>query len=60
MNYEGVEKDLRYANLDEETEYWTNVDDFWWLCAVQSPNWLLLLEQGNIKGFLRFEISRYT
>lgn len=44
LSYEGVEEDLRDASLDEETGNWANVDDFWWLRAVQSPNWSVLPE----------------
>ncbi|XP_073150329.1 tubulin-folding cofactor C [Henckelia pumila] len=44
LNYEGIEADLKEANLGEETGNWTKVDDFCWLRAVQSPNWSILPE----------------
>ncbi|GFY80250.1 C-CAP/cofactor C-like domain-containing protein [Actinidia rufa] len=44
LSYDGIEGDLREANLDEETGKWANVDDFRWLRAVQSPNWSVLPE----------------
>ncbi len=40
LSYEGVEEDLRDASLDEEMGNWANVNDFWLLLTVQSPNWL--------------------
>lgn len=44
LQYKGIEEDLREANLLEETENWSNVDDFKWLKALQSPNWSVLPE----------------
>ncbi|XP_060213113.1 tubulin-folding cofactor C [Lycium barbarum] len=44
LKYDGIEKDLEEANLGEETGNWSNVDDFKWLRAVQSPNWSILPE----------------
>ncbi|XP_047307944.1 tubulin-folding cofactor C [Impatiens glandulifera] len=46
--YNGIEKDLKDSNLDEETGNWTNVDDFRWLRAVQSPNWSILPENERL------------
>ncbi|CAN6567832.1 unnamed protein product [Malus baccata var. baccata] len=34
LTYKGIEKELREASLDEETEKWSNVDDFLWLRAI--------------------------
>ncbi|KAL6983862.1 hypothetical protein U1Q18_017236 [Sarracenia purpurea var. burkii] len=48
LSYEGIERDLREANLDEETGNWENVDDFRWLRAVQSPNWMVLPESERV------------
>ncbi|EEF29542.1 tubulin folding cofactor C, putative [Ricinus communis] len=44
LRYEGIEDDLKMAGLKEESENWSNVDDFKWLRAVQSPNWRVLEE----------------
>ncbi|CAI9109468.1 OLC1v1009290C1 [Oldenlandia corymbosa var. corymbosa] len=49
LKYNGIEKDLETANLSEETGYWSNVDDFKWLRAVQSPNWTVLPEKERIE-----------
>ncbi|KAA8546810.1 hypothetical protein F0562_003266 [Nyssa sinensis] len=46
--YDGIERDLKESNLDEETGNWANVDDFRWLRAVQSPNWSILLESERL------------
>ncbi|KAM1052823.1 hypothetical protein ACFX2J_000397 [Malus domestica] len=35
LTYKGIEKELREASLDEETEKWSNVDDFLWFRAIQ-------------------------
>ncbi|KAF7810488.1 tubulin-folding cofactor C [Senna tora] len=52
LTYEGIEEDLRDANLDDETGNWANVDDFKWLRAIQSPNWSILPEnERNAKVF---------
>ncbi|XP_052210882.1 tubulin-folding cofactor C [Diospyros lotus] len=48
LSYDGIEKDLKESNLDEETGNWANVDDFRWLKAVQSPNWSVLPENERI------------
>ncbi|KAL5556315.1 hypothetical protein UlMin_038551 [Ulmus minor] len=48
LSYEGVDGDLKNANLLEETGNWSNVDDFRWLRAVQSPNWSILPESERI------------
>ncbi|TQD79522.1 hypothetical protein C1H46_034941 [Malus baccata] len=48
LTYKGIEEELREANLDEETEKWSNVDDFLWLRAVQSPNWSVLPENDRL------------
>ncbi|PIN26773.1 Beta-tubulin folding cofactor C [Handroanthus impetiginosus] len=48
LSYEGIEEDLKEANLGEETGNWENVDDFRWLRAVQSPNWSILPENERI------------
>ncbi|KAM1583053.1 hypothetical protein ACFX10_030705 [Malus domestica] len=48
LTYKGIEEELREANLDEETEKWSNVDDFLWLRAVQSPNWSVLPESERL------------
>lgn len=44
LRYNGIEEDLGEANLSEETGNWANVDDFRWLRAVQSPNWIVMPE----------------
>ncbi|XP_058185135.1 tubulin-folding cofactor C isoform X3 [Rhododendron vialii] len=44
LGYDGIERDLKESNLDEETGNWANVDDFRWLKAAQSPNWSILPE----------------
>ncbi|XP_065875945.1 tubulin-folding cofactor C [Euphorbia lathyris] len=52
LRYEGIEEDMREAGLGEETGNWSNVDDFKWLRAVQSPNWSVLENTervGNIE-----------
>lgn len=49
LSYDGIEKDLKDSNLDEETGNWANVDDFKWLRAVHSPNWSILPESERIK-----------
>ncbi|XP_051117994.1 tubulin-folding cofactor C [Andrographis paniculata] len=49
LRYEGIEKDLGEACLVEETGDWSNVDDFRWLRAVQSPNWSILPEDHRIR-----------
>lgn len=46
--YDGIERDLKESNLEEETGNWANVDDFRWLRAVQSPNWSILPESKRI------------
>lgn len=46
--YEGIEKELQESGLGEETENWSNVDDFRWLRAVQSPNWCVLPQEERI------------
>ncbi|XAR73393.1 hypothetical protein NMG60_11007346 [Bertholletia excelsa] len=48
LSYDGIERDLKESNLDEETGKWANVDDFRWLKAVQSPNWSILPESGRL------------
>ncbi|KAJ8540160.1 hypothetical protein K7X08_026549 [Anisodus acutangulus] len=48
LTYDGIERDLEEANLGEETGNWSNVDDFKWLRAVQSPNWSTLPENECI------------
>ncbi|BFG35484.1 hypothetical protein CerSpe_217580 [Prunus speciosa] len=48
LSYQGIEDELREASLDEETENWSNVDDFLWLRAVQSPNWSVLPEDERV------------
>ncbi|CAJ1938117.1 unnamed protein product [Sphenostylis stenocarpa] len=48
LSYRGIEEDLRGAGLDTETGNWENVDDFRWLRAVQSPNWLVLPESERV------------
>lgn len=48
LGYDGIERDLKESNLDEETGNWANVDDFRWLKAVQSPNWSILPESERI------------
>ncbi|KAM1818630.1 hypothetical protein ACFX11_000406 [Malus domestica] len=48
LTYKGIEKELREASLDEETEKWSNVDDFLWLRAIQSPNWFVLPENERL------------
>ncbi|KAM1790254.1 hypothetical protein ACFX12_034343 [Malus domestica] len=48
LTYKGIEEELREASLDEETEKWSNVDDFLWLRAVQSPNWSVLPENERL------------
>ncbi|XP_057500478.1 tubulin-folding cofactor C [Actinidia eriantha] len=50
LSYDGIERDLRDANLEEETGNWANVDDFRWLRAVQSPNWSVLPENERVGG----------
>ncbi|KAK7399558.1 hypothetical protein VNO78_10743 [Psophocarpus tetragonolobus] len=48
LTYPGIEEDLRAASLHDETGNWTNVDDFRWLRAVQSPNWSVLPENERV------------
>lgn len=48
LTYEGIEENLRDANLDDETGNWANVDDFKWLRAIQSPNWSILPEDERV------------
>ncbi|TQE11273.1 hypothetical protein C1H46_003279 [Malus baccata] len=48
LTYKGIEKELREASLDKETEKWSNVDDFLWLRAIQSPNWFVLPENERL------------
>ncbi|KAG5029682.1 hypothetical protein JHK87_013196 [Glycine soja] len=48
LRYEGIEEDLRGTGLDAETGNWSNVDDFRWLRAVQSPNWSVLPENERV------------
>ncbi|CAN8328576.1 unnamed protein product [Cochlearia groenlandica] len=48
FDYEGIEDDLKKADLEEETENWANVDDFLWLRAVHSPNWSVLPEEKRV------------
>ncbi|KAM1041636.1 hypothetical protein ACFX2I_030765 [Malus domestica] len=48
LTYKGIEEELREASLDVETEKWSNVDDFLWLRAVQSPNWSVLPENERL------------
>ncbi|KZV36611.1 tubulin-folding cofactor C-like [Dorcoceras hygrometricum] len=48
LEYEGIEADLKEANLGEETGNWMEVDDFRWLRAVPSPNWSILPENERI------------
>lgn len=50
LSYEGIDGDLKEANLDEETGNWANVDDFRWLRAVQSPNWSILAEKERVSA----------
>ncbi|KAH7520587.1 hypothetical protein FEM48_Zijuj08G0160900 [Ziziphus jujuba var. spinosa] len=49
LSYEGIDRDLKEASLDEETGNWANVDDFRWLRAVQSPNWSVLPEAERVR-----------
>lgn len=49
LRYDGIEKHLEDANLNEETSNWVNVDDFKWLRAVQSPNWSVLPENERLE-----------
>ncbi|KAJ9177592.1 hypothetical protein P3X46_012796 [Hevea brasiliensis] len=48
LSYEGIEDDMRKAGLAEDTGNWSNVDDFKWLRAVQSPNWSVLPESERV------------
>ncbi|KAM7261822.1 hypothetical protein ACFE04_020899 [Oxalis oulophora] len=50
LEYDGIDEDLKNANLDEETGNWGNVDDFKWLRAVQSPNWSVLPDDQRIQS----------
>ncbi|XP_010437118.1 PREDICTED: tubulin-folding cofactor C [Camelina sativa] len=50
LDYQGIEEDLKTAGLDEETKNWSNVDDFRWLRAVQSPNWSVLPEEERVSS----------
>ncbi|XP_010446561.1 PREDICTED: tubulin-folding cofactor C-like [Camelina sativa] len=50
LDYQGIEEDLKKAGLDEETKNWSNVDDFKWLRAVQSPNWSVLPEEERVSS----------
>lgn len=43
--YKGIDKDLSDSGLEVETGNWSNVADFRWLRAMQSPNWSLLPEE---------------
>jgi len=46
--YRGIEEDLQQSDLKDETGMWSNVDDFRWLRAVQSPNWSVLPEDDRL------------
>ncbi|KAH7294682.1 hypothetical protein KP509_27G013300 [Ceratopteris richardii] len=48
FTYSGIENDLSFANLHEETGLWEHVDDFRWLRAIPSPNWSVLPEEERI------------
>ncbi|KAK7318621.1 hypothetical protein RJT34_03324 [Clitoria ternatea] len=48
LSYRGIEEDLCGAGLDAETGNWSNVDDFKWLRALQSPNWSILPENERV------------
>lgn len=48
LSYEGIEDDMIKAGLAEDTGNWSNVDDFKWLRAVQSPNWSVLTESERV------------
>ncbi|VVB09797.1 unnamed protein product [Arabis nemorensis] len=50
LKYDGIEEDLKIADLEEETKNWANVDDFLWLRAVQSPNWSVLPEEERVSS----------
>lgn len=50
LEYEGIDEDLKAADLEEETKNWANVDDFLWLRAVQSPNWSVLPEGERVSS----------
>lgn len=59
LGYDGIERDLKQSNLDEETGNWANVDDFRWLKAVQSPNWSILPESERIGGVTLMNSDKY-
>lgn len=47
--YEGMNEEFHKANLDMETNYWYQVDDFNWLSSEEhSPNWKLLPEEQRL------------
>ena len=56
LSYEGIHGDFQEASLGEETGNWSNVDDFRWLRAVQSPNWSILPENERV-GLLNISDS---
>ncbi|CAI7784516.1 unnamed protein product [Closterium sp. NIES-53] len=43
--YHGLEADLKDADLAVDGGLWAHVDDFGWLRAVPSPNWLVISEE---------------
>ncbi|CAM8902178.1 unnamed protein product [Rhodiola kirilowii] len=58
LQYEGIDGDLKESGLEEETDNWSNVDDFKWLRAVQSPNWSVLPEKERVgKVYVASEVS---
>lgn len=59
LGYDGIERDLKQSNLDEETGNWANVDDFRWLKAVQSPNWSIMPEIERIGGVTLMNSDKY-
>ncbi|KAJ8769687.1 hypothetical protein K2173_005290 [Erythroxylum novogranatense] len=55
LKYDGIGDDLKEAGLDEESGNWSNVDDFKWLRAAQSPNWSVL-DEGERVGSIQIEV----
>ncbi|KAJ8770852.1 hypothetical protein K2173_021767 [Erythroxylum novogranatense] len=55
LKYDGIEDDLKEAGQDEESGNWSNVDDFKWLRATQSPNWSVL-DEGERVGSIEIEV----
>ncbi|OQR95651.1 tubulin-specific chaperone C [Thraustotheca clavata] len=63
MNYEGLDVQLKSADMETTTTLWSQVHDFKWHRAQQSPNWRLLSEEeikkhpsdGRGRTYVHFE-----